>query len=494
MLTKHLTHRNSRNSIFTKNTSLSTLLTNRRCYVNSDILRQIATKQLNDNTATVINKNILHLTSNESASCTTDFISSSHRKNNTAIKRFSFRKFILSNTNNNTTTPSTESEVQVQRKKSSYALPLINSNIDLISFLKKQQHKHKHNRLSYIESGKLKLINKTLNHIQKKITLHIQQRTCIIKSIPITKATPHHYECCYYTNNEAITAKITTTNDDDNDTHSNNNNKLQTFPFNAYIINKYYPIESNVLTRYILSPTCNNPYKQRFALFGDVLIDNCSKRSYPAYYSNIPIHDIPYQRVNILYIQRFITQDSSSLLTNIHKQHTHSHTCVNVIKNMSKHFITKHLKRKSIAVNARQIELNVLKHKEFYNVKHNKLRPRSLLIKQQNTLMHYNKRSSLIANAQLLAQLAQVNGVFEALMTTIKHNCAELFVDIYNRHKLQVNINEQDCNGNTLLIMAVKNNASDIVKYILTEGVGVDTNIQNVSTVIYVIYVMFIYI
>ena len=490
MLHKHLTHRNSRNSIFTKNTSLSTLLTNRRCYVNSDILRQIAMKQLNDNTSTVINKNILHLTSNESASCTTDFISSSHRKMNSVIKRFSFRKFVLSNTtnNNNTTTPSTESEVQVQRKKSSYALPLINSNIDLITFLKKQQHKHKHNKLSCIESKKVKLINKTLNHIQKKITLHVQQRTCIIKSIPTT----NHYECCYYVNNEAITAKITTTtnNDDNSSAHSNNNNNLQTFPFNAYIINKYYPIESNVLTRYILSPTCNNPYKQRFALFGDVLMDNCSKRSYPAYYSNIPIHDIPYQRVNILYIQRFITQDSSSLLTNIHKQHTHSHNCVNVIKNMSKHFITKHLKRKSIAVNARQIELNVLKHKEFYNVKHiNKLRPRSLLMKQQNTLMHYNKRSSLIANAQLLAQLAQANGVFEALMTTLKHNCTELFVDIYNRHKLQVNINEQDTHGNTLLIMAVKNNASDIVKYILTEGVGVDTNIQNVSTLIYVMII-----
>ena len=83
--------------------------------------------------------------------------------------------------------------------------------------------------------------------------------------------------------------------------------------------------------------------------------------------------------------------------------------------------------------------------------------------------MLYYKNSSLITNAQLLAQLAQVNGVFEALMATIKHNCVELFVDIYNRHKLQVNINEQDVNGNTLLIDAVKNNALDIVKFILTE-------------------------
>ena len=66
-------------------------------------------------------------------------------------------------------------------------------------------------------------------------------------------------------------------------------------------------------------------------------------------------------------------------------------------------------------------------------------------------------------------------------MATIKHNCVEVFVDIYNRHKLQVHINEQDVNGNALLINAVKNNALDIVKFILTEGESVDINIQNVS-------------
>ena len=479
LLNKNMTHINSRNVLFMKNTSLSTLLTKRRCYVNSDILRQIANKQLNEN-ATVINKNVLHLHSNESASCTTDFISSSHRKTNTMMKRLTYRKFLLSN--NNKTTPSSERdyvEVQVQRKKSSNSLPLISNNNELIAFLKKQQHKY--NKLSCIESKKLKLIKKSLNYIQKKITLQIQQHTCIIKQI--TKGV-QRFEC-NYVDNEAITAKIRE-NVDDDDKDKNKTFPITITPYNSYIINKYYPIESNVLSRYILSPTCNNPYKQRYALYGDVLIDNCSKRSYQAYYSNIPLHDIPYQRVNILYIQRFITQDSSTLLTNIHK-HTHTHNYIDVVKNMSKHFISKHLKRKSTVINARQIELNVLKHKEFYNVKQNvKVRPRSLLMKQ-NSLLHC-KRSSLITNV-LLSQLSQVNGVFEALMTTIKHNCVELFADIYNRHKLQVNINEQDVNGNTLLINAVKNNALDIVKYILTEGVGVDTNIQNVSIYICNVYI-----
>ena len=70
-------------------------------------------------------------------------------------------------------------------------------------------------------------------------------------------------------------------------------NKIAMFPtvpipYNSYIINKHCPIENNMLSRYILSPTCNNPYKQHSVLYGNILLDNCSKRSYQVYYSNIP--------------------------------------------------------------------------------------------------------------------------------------------------------------------------------------------------------------
>ena len=54
-----MTHVNSRNVYAYEMDFLSALLTKRRCYVNRDILRQIATTQLNEN-ATVINKKVLH--------------------------------------------------------------------------------------------------------------------------------------------------------------------------------------------------------------------------------------------------------------------------------------------------------------------------------------------------------------------------------------------------------------------------------------------------
>ena len=105
---------------------------------------------------------------------------------------------------------------------------------------------------------------------------------------------------------------------------------------------------------------------------------------------------------------------------------------------------------------------------------------------KERGLTYLVRRSTVMSSQDIMKMLTNSSDLFDALIKLLKTNQIDLFRDAFVRSKSEIQIDQVDNEGNTLLIYACIAGSLEAVK-LLIEG-GADPNIQNVSYILFTHY------
>ena len=132
--------------------------------------------------------------------------------------------------------------------------------------------------------------------------------------------------------------------------------------------------------------------------------------------------------------------------------------------------------------------ISILEKDKFFEVKNkenssidnnieNRFKKRQTSILNSNILKQFSHKPLDYIN--VLKQFKNKGDYFDNLKALIKKGEVVLFVEYFNDYSNKIYINQQDENGNTLLILAIKQRLNTICKLLMKNGI--DVNLQNIN-------------
>ena len=301
-----------------------------------------------------------------------------------------------------------------------------------------------------------------------------------------SKGTTMYYKSIYYDNNSEYPYEVYSPIEKDCSLK---------YPLTDYIIMNYLMIDSDIASEYL--------FQNKVGFFESYNITLPKKEKIKATKSGIisgyvPTFQTQDQRDNMLYIQKAIYQDYI-LMKELYGYTT---TEDNEIER-KRHKTTRTVRTRK---GKNTFSLNVLQHKNFYywrkNNKYSYSQMASSLASKllfrknsdisptgktkENGLTYLVRRSTVMSSQDIMKMLTNSSDLFDALIKLLKMNQIALFKDAFVRSKSEIQIDQVDNEGNTLLIYACIAGSLEAVK-LLIEG-GADPNIQNVSNNIFTHY------
>ena len=132
--------------------------------------------------------------------------------------------------------------------------------------------------------------------------------------------------------------------------------------------------------------------------------------------------------------------------------------------------------------------ISILEKDKFFEVKNkenssidnnieNRFKKRQTSILNSNILKQFSHKPLDYIN--VLKQFKNKGDYFDNLKALIKKGEVVLFVEYFNDYSNKIYINQRDENGNTLLILAIKQRLNTICKLLMKNGI--DVNLQNIN-------------
>lgn len=269
------------------------------------------------------------------------------------------------------------------------------------------------------------------------------------------------------------------------------------YPLTDYIIMNYLMIDSDIASEYL--------FQNKTDFFESYNVSLPKKEKIKATKSGIISDYIPTfqtqdQRDNMLYIQKAIYQDY------IMMKKLYGYTTTEGNERERKRHKTTRTVRTRKGKNT--LSLNVLQHKNFYYWRNNNkysdsqiasslaaklifrknsdISPTGKTKSKERGLTYLVRRSTVMSSQDIMKMLTNSSDLFDALIKLLKTNQIDLFRDAFVRSKSEIQIDQVDNEGNTLLIYACIAGSLEAVK-LLIEG-GADPNIQNVSYILFTHY------
>lgn len=253
-----------------------------------------------------------------------------------------------------------------------------------------------------------------------------------------------------------------------------NSNTLLPYPIGAYIIKQYLKINQIYLSDIILDNKKRNYDKDMFFI---------GKKSSCEVNSFLPSKMFIQYDFNVLYMQKFILQDSK-----VRQRKQEVNECSDVLfqRKLPKRCKTEKMNyRKPIF--SKNKEINILKQSQFFACVRQSDSKRTLRdVNQESTPNLIEDVEYLIRNVKLNDRKDDpelfflLNTYIFSLLQRFNQTSKETsFINYHSKYSKYFSIDTQNSKGDTLLILAVKQETSKIVEYLLSKGAN--PNVQNVS-------------